>query len=499
MSDEPMLAGKSALWAQPDGPNTKPEYLGCHALGDITEPKGDVTTIYRPDKAQTGEFKAVGSYRGAPGAVTATLTADVRPTQDALEKVRGCKCTIFAHKQDCGRRDTFTNYRRSFVLENCIISSAGITGVAVADQNDETVTQQTFDLSAERLGRVLRLTVGRQTIGSTGDLVGIHFCNAVQCAGSCGPAKPVCSYGVACGSAPTASVTEHGEVWYTEDGGATWTECVADPFAADEDVGAVTCFLMGRNTTRIIAARGTTDAGNPAEIGYSDDDGATWTLVDVGSVNGQYVTDPRALFALDQYNVWLVTNDGYIYYSEDSGLTWTTQESGALTSDPLNCIQFLNEDDGFAVGDNNIILSTNDGGTTWTALTGPTGKATDEVEALAVVTENRVFIGFSDGELWYTENAGASWAQRTLPVALSIINDIAFLEENEYIGYLVGNTAAGAGVILRTIDGGYTWEQVSGLPTNAGLSAIHVCETNLAFAVGPVQGGTGVVLKAYAS
>ena len=42
MADTVVLAGEGAIWVQPDGPNTELMYLGCHELGDIEEPLGDV-------------------------------------------------------------------------------------------------------------------------------------------------------------------------------------------------------------------------------------------------------------------------------------------------------------------------------------------------------------------------------------------------------------------------------------------------------------------------
>ena len=40
MSDTNFLAGQSSIWVQPDGPNTKHEYLGCHGIGDVDEQTG---------------------------------------------------------------------------------------------------------------------------------------------------------------------------------------------------------------------------------------------------------------------------------------------------------------------------------------------------------------------------------------------------------------------------------------------------------------------------
>ncbi len=498
MSEEEQgfLAGQSSVWLQVGGPNTKPEYLGCHEVGDVDQPAGDVTTKYCPDRRRQGEYKATGSYQGAAGPVTSTITTVVGPTADYMEQIR-CLCNLFIHKSACGRRDVFSSYDRSFILRNARVAGRGVTGLASRSPEGEAESLQTFDLSAPELVRIHKLTSGRQTIGATGDLRGIHFCNSEICEGECGPAREICEYGVAVGNSPVASVMEPGEVWITQDGGMNWAESATHPFAADEDVAAVSCFETTRDTTRILVARGTADAGNPAEIAYSDDDGATWHTVNVGSVNGQYVLDSEGLFAYDMYNIWLVTNDGYIYKSEDGGLTWTAQESGTLAPAGYNAIEFVNADDGWAVGDNNAMVKTEDGGATWSVVAGPAGKAADECEALAVISALRAWIGYSDGELWYTKNGGTTWYQRGIPVAATIINDIAFYDD--LVGYLTYNIAGPVGGMLRTINGGNDWEVVPGMPTNLGLDGLYVCDHNLAFAVGPVQGGTGVVIKAYAS
>jgi len=51
--------------------------------------------------------------------------------------------------------------------------------------------------------------------------------------------------------------------------------------------------------------------------------------------------------------------------------------------------------------------------------------------------------------------------------------------------------------LLRTIDGGYTWEIVT-VPTTAPLYGIHLCGINDAFVAGEVDGTTGIVLKVFA-
>src|SRR3990167_3076362 len=117
MSDTPMVAGQSSVWIQPSGPNTKPEYLGCHEVGDVEEAQGDVTLLYCPDEKKTGKFKVVGSVQGEPDAPSFSLSTTVKATADWLERV-ACPVPIYVHKQACGRRDVFQNYDRSFVMQN---------------------------------------------------------------------------------------------------------------------------------------------------------------------------------------------------------------------------------------------------------------------------------------------------------------------------------------------------------------------------------------------
>ena len=54
MSETPFTAGQGAVWVQPSGPNTKPMYLGCHEVGEVSEGQGDVTLLYCPSAARSG-------------------------------------------------------------------------------------------------------------------------------------------------------------------------------------------------------------------------------------------------------------------------------------------------------------------------------------------------------------------------------------------------------------------------------------------------------------
>ena len=104
-------------------------------------------------------------------------------------------------------------------------------------------------------------------------------------------------------------------MWLTSDKGATWanaTGLVPSPFAGG-DIMAGVCFPVGKDTTRLLVASGP-KAGS-AQIAYSDDDGATWSTVTVGSTAWEGASGAGALFALDWTHIWFATDHGNVYFS----------------------------------------------------------------------------------------------------------------------------------------------------------------------------------------
>jgi photosystem II stability/assembly factor-like uncharacterized protein len=496
MANDKLLAGQASVWVQPGGPNTKPEYLGCHEVGDIEEKLGDITLLWCPDPAKAGRYKVNGSYRGEPDIPKTTITAPIGVIADYLEAMQ-CPGTLFVHKVTCGRRDLFANFDRSFVLSAANVISRKLTNLASASPGNEAEGTQEFEINAEELLRVLRVEGARQGIAADGDLTAISFCAEQKCADDCGPARAACQYGVAVGETPVGSAGGDAQLWFTQDGGDNWTVSAANPFAGGEAISAVVCFQTTRELTRILVARGTTDAGNPAEVAYSDDDGVTWAVANVGSTNGQFVAQAEGLFALDMHNIWAVAGAGYIYHSTDGGATWETQEAGVVTASALSQIKFIDALHGYASGAANTVLYTADGGVTWSIVAGPAARAGVAIQAMEVIDQYTVWLGYTGGYVHYTADGGAHWYQRVMPFAAAgVINSIAFY--NPLVGFLVHDTAGPVGSVWRTIDGGYTWEQVAGMTANSGLTALYPCGINAAFVVGQVNAATAFVGKVYA-
>lgn len=480
MSDVSFLAGQASIWVQPDGPNTKPLYLGCHSVGDISEPFGDETTLYKPDPAQAGRFMAKNSYSGQPGAITSSITTDIRKTQDYLETVGKCRIPIFIHKVSCGRRDVFTNYDRSFILRGARITNKTLSNLAARSSTDEGESTQSFDFSPLAVDRIFNMQAARISLAEVGNITGIALCGEDRCESNCGASQKINDSIYAASGSLIGSAADKAQVWHSSYQGV-FTACASDPFGAGEDIQGIVCFRIGRDTTRVVVARGTTDAGNPAEIAYSDNAGLTWNLVNVGSHNGEFVKSSHALIAVDAYHIWLGTDHGRIYFSEDSGLTWTLQEDAVVSATNIMALDFSATDVGFAVYTGGQVAKTADGHT-WGAVTvSGSGAATD----LDVITPYFLWVVGTDG-MFYSHDAGLTWSKRNS----NAVGAIDFLNEME--GVAVGSAVSGN--IWTTINGGYEWSAMT-LLTNQGYLDVHMVDTTLTYITGKVQGGTGMIAK----
>lgn len=481
--------GEGALWIQRNGPGSRPVFLGCHALGDVDEPQGDTEPIYCTDASGPNRFKVVGSIEGARDLVTTTITTDVTDELDELERTK-CPFTLFAHMSTRGRKDNFAAFDRTFVFSNVRVTSRGLSNLVARTPDDNGRSEQTFDVSAEELMRLKTPSVIRQTITETQSIRAITFCNDETCKTDDGPAAAPCRYGFAAAAAGTGASAN---VLRTDNGG-TWAATASDPFGSDEHIAAITCFPFGREGTRVMVARGVTDAGAPAEIAYSDDDGATWVNVNVGSVNGEFIPLHGSVFALDRNNIWVGTNLGRLYYSQDAGLTWTVQDNQAISSTAYNAVHMSSESVGWAGGGTNKIARTVDGGTNWSAVTGPAAESATNVVTVWSFDRNSAIIGYSSGRAYRTDDGGVNWTEMAYSGSgVGSVRDIKFY--NGLLGFMLLNNASPVGTIQWTIDGGYNWTALT-TPLNAGLNNLHVCDQWSVFATGNAQGGTGYIAKA---
>ena len=488
---EPLSSKQGSVFIQ-ISPTDTPEYLGCVDIGDVPNPSGDQTLFYCRNR--DGVVKAIGSTQAVPEQGTTTLTIPMYPEADIIDRIKSCDITVYVMTDNCGKLGVFNSYVRGVVMHDVRVTNRNLQNLAMREVDEKVL--RVLDLAYRGIYNLRQLTVVRQTIAETRDLNAITFDMDTRCAGGdCGAPKDPNDVGYIGTDGSAGSPTSDADVWETDDEGTTWanaTGAVPSPFAGG-DIKSAVIFQMDKNTWRLVVASGP-KAGS-AEIAYTDDDGATWTTVDVGSTGWEGAAHADALFAFDLNHIWLATDHGRVYFSDDGGVTWTSQAS-ALTASAavsLNSVKFSDYDNGFAAGNDDTLIKTTDGGDNWSAVTtAPT--TNDNITALYVFSKYMLMVGSNADGLWKSLDAGATWTSVTFSGqgTTGTVNGFDFV--NDKVGFMIHNTSAPLGSVHITVDGGMSWQKLT-TPTNAGLNDVFAVDENTAYAVGNAQGGTGFVCK----
>lgn len=259
--------------------------------------------------------------------------------------------------------------------------------------------------------------------------------------------------------------------------------------------------FTSKSTGWVVGAASFEDFENPGFIGYTTDGGASWHKSEV-----KIDADLAEVYFLDEKHGWAVGANGAIV-STTNGQDWEKQTS--KVGNGLKGIFFVNKEVGIAVGENDTILSTKNGGRSWKVLQGgqlgaigdddanmynaaqfldentgwlagvrvspstqgqsaliqktmdggqswvtqETGKE-DILEDLFFLNASMGWAVGENGIILHTDNGGESWTEQTSNT-LETLRSVGFADENN--GWAVGGDF-GVGAILRTTDGGETWE-----------------------------------------
>jgi photosystem II stability/assembly factor-like uncharacterized protein len=216
--------------------------------------------------------------------------------------------------------------------------------------------------------------------------------------------------------------------------------------------------------------------GNQGLVYKTTNGGTNW--------NGQTVTsyDLESVYFFDSNTGWIVGGEWYgiqlIMKTTNGGVNWTQQSTSVIGL--LNSVYFTSIDTGWIAG-NQGLLKTINGGTNW--ISQPNG-IFGSLSSVYFIDHNTGWIAgnqgmlktINGGENWIggnpggnsfhfgdrnigcavgyqsvsnTTNGGDSW-RTTYPVPFNL-NSIYFA--NNRLGWIVGES----GILLETIDGGYSW------------------------------------------
>jgi len=213
--------------------------------------------------------------------------------------------------------------------------------------------------------------------------------------------------------------------------------------------------------------------GSSGTVLHTSDAGQSWTRVPNVGV-GDVLFDIQFAGA---DSGWVVGGSGLVLRTVDGGATW--QSTRLPTGFALHGVAFAGPRDGWAVGVGGVIGGTHDGGATWFITPGLTAQTLESVwrrgtaAAWAVGAQGvapRTVVG-ADSVAWELRNAGASRQ----------FQDVNY--PTDQIGYAVGFDAALGGMVLRTDDGGLTW-QAQASRTQSRLNDVFFVDALRGWAVG---------------
>ena len=208
-----------------------------------------------------------------------------------------------------------------------------------------------------------------------------------------------------------------------------------------------------------------TTSGN---ILKTTDGGTNWTNTTTGLQN---INTLEEIYFKDDFNGFAVgtqSGRGAIYTTTNGGTSWT--KANQFSGTDLTDVQMLNDDDGFAIGENGLLLKTVDGGLNWDQV--ETKNQSNKFTRIHFASEAKGIVLDEDGKMWYTYDGGVNWEAADGSVAGKNIVDIYF--PNPTKGYALDSNKRSHSAPNNNIK---TWSS-SGQVTISGTVNTIAFETN---------------------
>ena len=197
----------------------------------------------------------------------------------------------------------------------------------------------------------------------------------------------------------------------------------------------------------------------------------------------------RTLVYLDSDNGFAAGDNETLYKTENGGRFWTLSNFNInLNNKRINKLIKNSNNHLFALGGLNnaagFILISNDAGISWTIIN---EWENNEIYSAGVSENGRVIICGNNNLIQYSDNQGNNWHDATLNGEVNnhdvILKSVRFYDNSS--AYCVGGIhgADSIAVVLKTIDGGLSWNTVY-LAENPCLNDIDFIDAENALAVG---------------
>jgi photosystem II stability/assembly factor-like uncharacterized protein len=180
---------------------------------------------------------------------------------------------------------------------------------------------------------------------------------------------------------------------------------------------------------------------------------------------------------VDTQHGWMADADG-ILATSDGGATWTRQHSahGSITS-----FDFLDATHGWAVGSEGVLVTSD--GSTWTRVSDEDLASVDFVSSTSGWGFPAPAPGPGSSRLLHTSDGGKTWTPDPAGIGFE---SVCFVDSTT--GY-----AGMRGTVLKTTDGGSTWETISQVPGQWFASQLQCPEPNTVWALFTGEGAAGTL------
>jgi photosystem II stability/assembly factor-like uncharacterized protein len=208
-----------------------------------------------------------------------------------------------------------------------------------------------------------------------------------------------------------------------------------------------------------LAGKRVVAVGERGHVLLSDDQGASWRQAKAVPTRAMLT----AVYFADSEYGWAVGHDETIINTVDGGETWALSHYAPEAQQPLLDLWFANRVSGIAVGAYGAYFTTNDGGRHWTATKfappAPAARSEDELPPdyhlnRIVGVGQRLYIAAEGGQLYRSDDRGATWRVLPSPYEGSFFGLVPIRGEGLLAFGLRGH-------LYRSADAGETWTELA--------------------------------------
>jgi hypothetical protein len=454
------------------GPDNPPVFQGCLVMGGASQGLGDVEFIYCPDPENYDQFVPVGTIVGREENVETSLSGHF-PLNTLSNIIKWGKAktplAIHVHFGTATNPQNFNVFTKAVIFDDrARITSTDIEEMGSLDESGPI--GQSADISAASYYEVVDMNwISRVPELMTTPGAGIDAVNVYD------ETLPLDNrfayYAVTAGD---GGVTDP-ELVYTVNGGTVWSNITITDLTGLTAAGVAVV-----NDVPVVI-------GTAGNLYYSDVLGGATVMTEV--VFAQAMSCITSIGA----KAYIGGAAGYVGELDDYTATPTAMTTGG-TANVLS-IHAL---------DGGIILVGDADGFVYYAVDGENFGAIDVagpagITAVCAVDADTFWAGTDTGELYYSTNAGSTWALRGFPASGSgSVTDITFPTLS--VGFIAHDPAAGNARIIKTTGAGATgtWYEIprtGALPTADSLQLASVNgDANRVLSTGPVAATTGIII-----